>query len=85
MERREIELAEHIISNAIWLNKNGFTDRFQAALPEANEQLDKLAKGEWWAKLYVIYVMRQNPSMLRDTVLRNLADDENKLVSEAAK
>ncbi len=85
MERREIELAEHIISNAIWLNKNGFTDRFRAALPEANEQLDKLAKGEWWAKLYVIYIMRQNSPLLREEVLRNLAEDENDLVSKAAK
>jgi hypothetical protein len=83
-EKREIELAEHIVSNAIWLNKNGFTDRFQAALPEANEQLDKLAKGEWWAKLYVVYIMRQNPPFLKDSILRQLAEDENKLVSEAA-
>ncbi len=83
---REIELAEHIVSNAIWLQKNKFDDRFQAALPEANEQLDKLAqRKEWWAKLYVVYIMRQNPPLLRDNVLRKLAEDENKLVNEAAK
>lgn len=85
MERREIELAEHIVSNAIWLNKNGFADRFQQTLPEANEQLDKLAKGEWWAKLYVVYIMRQNPPLLRDKVLLELAEDKNELVSKAAK
>jgi hypothetical protein len=84
-ELREIELAEHIVSNALWLQKNKFDERFQAALPEANEQLDKLAKGEWWAKLYVVYIMRQNPPLLREKVLRDLADDENELVSKAAK
>src|SRR6185503_5602584 len=67
--RREIELSEHIVSDAIWLQKNKFDDRFQAALPDAKEQLDKLAKGEWWAKLYVVYIMRQNPPLLRDKLL----------------
>jgi hypothetical protein len=85
VQRHEIELAEHIVSNAIWLNKNGFTDRFQAALPETNEQLAKLAKGEWWAKLYVIYVMRQNPILLKAQTLRQLEDDSNELVRGAAK
>jgi hypothetical protein len=84
--RREIELAEHIVSNAIWLNKNKFDERFQAALPEAMTELEKLAKHkEWWARLYVAYIMRQNPPLLRDNVLRQLSDDSNVLVSEAAK
>ncbi|MFO0788007.1 MAG: hypothetical protein U0805_01020 [Pirellulales bacterium] len=85
IKRSDIELAEHIVSNAVWLKKNKFDERFQAALPGANEQLDKLAKGEWWGKLYVVYIMRQNPLMLRDKVLRGLADDENEIVSKAAK
>jgi hypothetical protein len=82
---REIELAEHIVSNAIWLNKNGFADRFQQARPEANEQSDKLAKGEWWAKLYVVYTMRQNPSLLKAQTLQKLSEDHNELVQEVAK
>jgi len=84
-ERREILLAEHIISNAIWLHKRGFNERFQAALPDAMSELDKLAKHEeWWARLYVVYIMRQNPPLLRDKVLRQLGEDSNALVSEAA-
>jgi hypothetical protein len=85
MDRREIELAEHIVSNAIWLNTYGYTERFQSGLPEANEQLDKLAKGEWWAKLYVVYIMRQNPSLLKAQTLQKLSEDDNELVQEAAK
>jgi hypothetical protein len=85
-DRREILLAEHLVSNAIWLNKNRFNDRFQAVLPEAMEQLEKLAKHEeWWARLYVVYIMRQNPPLLKDKVLRQLREDNNELVSEATK
>ena len=84
-EKREIELAEHIISNAIWLQKNGFNDRFQQALPEAKEQLAKLAKGEWWARLYVAYIMRQHPELRQEDVLQQLSEDSDELVSKAAK
>jgi hypothetical protein len=48
------------------------------------EQLEKLSKHEeWWARLYVVYIMRQNPFLLRDKVLRDLADDNNEIVREA--
>lgn len=84
-QRRDIELAEHIVSNAIWLNKNKFDERFKTALPEAMAELEKLAEHkEWWARLYVVYIMRQNPPLLKDNMLRQLAADENELVSDAA-
>lgn len=83
---REIELAEHIVSNAIWLNKNKFNERFQVVLPDAMAELEKLAKHkEWWARLYVVYIMRQNPPLLWDKILRQLSEDSNALVSQAAK
>src|SRR3990172_8389184 len=64
IERSEILLAEHIVSNAIWLNKNGFAEQFQKALPEATAELAKLAKHkEWWARLYVAWIMRQHPEL----------------------
>jgi hypothetical protein len=85
-DRREIQLSEHIISNAIWLEENGFAERFQAALPEAMAELEKLAKHEeWWARLYVVYIMRQNQVLLKDDILRQLAEDENQIVRKAAK
>ena len=85
-ERSDIELAEHIVSNALWLNKNGFADRFQQTLPEANEQLTKLAnRQEWWARLYVAYIMRQHGELRRGDVIERLSNDSNELVQEAAK
>jgi hypothetical protein len=85
-ERREILLAEHIVSNALWLHKNKFDEQFQAALPEAMAELEKLANHEqWWARLYVVHIMRRHPELLQDHILRKLAEDENELVSKAAK
>jgi hypothetical protein len=84
-ERREIVLAEHIISNAIWLKKNKFDERFQGALPEANAELKKLAEhGEWWARLYVVYIMRQHPELRQADIIDQLSADSNLLVREAA-
>jgi hypothetical protein len=84
-ESREIRLAEHIVSNALWLHKHGFNERFQAALPEARAELEKLVSHkQWWARLYVAYIMRQNKVLPRDGILRKLAEDENALVREAA-
>jgi hypothetical protein len=86
MSWRDIELAEHIVSNAIWLQKNGFNDRFQAVLPEATDDLTKLAKhDQWWARLYVAEIMRQHRELRLPDVLQQLSTDSNELVSEAAK
>lgn len=84
-ERNEIFLAEHIVSNAIWLKGNGFDERFQKALPEADAELAKLAKhNQWWARLYVAYVMQQHPELRQGDVLQQLSADGNALVSKAA-
>ncbi|MCI0331886.1 MAG: hypothetical protein L0228_01515 [Planctomycetes bacterium] len=86
IERREIQLAEHIVSNAIWLKENEFAERFQAALPEAMAELEKLARHkEWWARLYVVYIMRQYPQLRQANVLQQLSEDSNAFVSKAAK
>jgi len=85
-EQSEILLAEHIVSNAIWLKENQFAERFQEALPEANEELAKLAKHEeWWARLYVAYIMRQHPELRQADILQQLTSDSHPLVSKAAR
>ena len=84
-ERREILLAEHIVSNAIWLKENGLSERFQAALPEAKVELVKLAKNEWWARLYVAEIMRRYPDLQDRAVMEQLREDSDALVSNAAK
>jgi hypothetical protein len=85
-EKSEILLAEHIVSNAIWLKENEFADRFQRALPEAQQELKKLAEhDQWWARLYVAEIMRQHPELRIPDVMKRLSDDDNELVSKAAK
>jgi hypothetical protein len=83
--KRQIELAEHVISNAIWLDEHGFIVRLQKALPEAKEALATLAQGEWWARLYVAYIMRQHPKLLQPDLMQQLSADSHALVREAAK
>jgi hypothetical protein len=82
----DVILAEHIVSDAIWLKENRFAERFQKALPEANAELAKLAKHkEWWVRLYVAWMMRRHPEVRQADVLQLLSADNNKLVREAAK
>jgi hypothetical protein len=84
-ERSEILLAEHDISNAIWLKENGFPERFQNALPEANAELAKLANHEeWWARLYVAYIMHQHRELRQASIVKQLTKDDHALVSKAA-
>jgi hypothetical protein len=81
----EILLAEHTVSNAIWLKENDpYPHRFQAAIPDATAQLSGLTKKEWWARLYVVHIMRQHPELRLEAVLQQLKDDRNELVREAA-
>jgi hypothetical protein len=85
-ERREILLAEHLVSSAIWLKKNGFGEEFVKLKPEAREQLAKLSGNEhWWARLYVAEIMGRHFSLRLPEVLDKLSEDENALVREAAK
>jgi hypothetical protein len=82
----DILLAEHIVSNAIWLKKNKFDERFQTALPEASAELAKLAKyKEWWVRYYVAEIMRRYPDLRQPDVFQQLSTDNNALVSKAAK
>jgi hypothetical protein len=82
----DVLLAEHIVTNAIWLKENDFSERFQKALPEAANELATLAKHqEWWARLYVAWIMRQHPELRDRVVMEQLQKDSNALVSKAAK
>ena len=85
--RREVLLAEHIVSNAIWLKEHGFGEEFQKALPEAKAQLWKLSErdDEWWARLYVAEIMRRHPELRQPLVIQRLSADDNALVSKTAK
>ncbi len=67
--QKEILLVEHIVSNAIWLKKNKFDERFQKVLPKAKEELSNLVKyDQWWVRLYVAEIMRRNRELWRSSV-----------------
>jgi hypothetical protein len=84
-ERRDILLAEHLISSAIWLKKNAYGKEFIELKPKATEQLAKLSQNKhWWARLYVAEIMARNFSLRAPEVLDKLADDENPMVRKAA-
>lgn len=83
---KDILLAGHVVGNAIWLKENKFDEQFQEALPEANEQLAKLAgHSEFWVRRYVAEIMRQHPELRQDDVLQKLRKDDEESVSKAAK
>jgi hypothetical protein len=78
----EMLLAETVVGNAVRLKP--YAQQFQAALPEAREQLVNLSKNkEWWARLYVAEIMQQHPELRIAEVLDDLSDDENELVRNA--
>jgi hypothetical protein len=83
---KDILLTVQIVSNSLWLKKNGFDDRFQQSLPHAVAELAKLAKHEqWWARLYAAEIMRRHRDLRQPELWQQLSMDGNKLVSKAAK
>jgi hypothetical protein len=83
---REILLAEHIVSTAIWLKKHHFDQELQEALPQAKAQLSELATGQqWWVRLYVAEIMRRYVELRQTEVLEKLSRDTNALVGKSAK
>jgi len=81
----EILLAEHQISNAIWLKQHDYVEQFQKVLPEAQEQVLALATQEqWWVRLYVVEVMRRHREFREPKVLEALARDSHELVRASA-
>jgi hypothetical protein len=82
----DILWGEHVVSNALWLKENGFEERYQKALPEAATELAKLSKyDEWWARLYVVEIMRRYPELRQVAVIEQLRKDGNAFVSKGAK
>lgn len=84
--QREVLLAVHIVSDAIWLKEHKFGEESRKALPEAKEQLWKLSeRDEWWARLYVAEIMRRHRELRQPLVVQRLSTDGNAVVSEKAR
>lgn len=78
----DILVAEKIVSHAISLKKwDG-----GRLLPEAKDQLAQLAENDqWWVRRCVAEIMLRHRELRVPDVLEKLRDDENELVSKAAK
>ncbi|MEX2171117.1 MAG: hypothetical protein WD851_17490 [Pirellulales bacterium] len=84
-QRKEILLAEHIVSDAIWLKQKKFEVEFLKAVPAAKSQLINLAdRDQWWARLYVAEIMRRHPEFRHPPAAQRLSTDANPLVKKAA-
>jgi hypothetical protein len=83
--RKEIMLAEHLVSHAVWLKKYKFDEQYEGAGQEAREQLTNLSEhDEWWVRLYVVMIMRQHRELRVSEVWEKLRHDSNVHVSESA-
>ncbi len=83
-QRREILWAEHVVRDFRWKKKHKFQQAAEKALPNAADQLEKLARHElWWARRYVAAIMQQEPTLRDDRIIRLLRHDEHPLVKKA--
>lgn len=81
----ELLLAEHQISNAIWLKHHKYGEQFHKVLPDVREQLQVLATQEqWWVRLYVVEVMRRHAELRDPKSLGDLRHDPHELVRASA-
>ncbi|TWT99570.1 hypothetical protein Pla108_05130 [Botrimarina colliarenosi] len=81
--KKEILLAEHLVSHAVWLKKYKFDEQLEGPAQEAKEQLTNLSEhDEWWVRLYVAVIMRRHRELRVSEVWEKLGQDRNVHVSE---
>src|SRR2546421_1997705 len=80
---REMYWADHVIHDVIWKIQNKFLKLGETEL--AIVQLDRVSQVEgWWAKRYVVEMMRRHKELRNEKILERLRKDQNPLVSKAA-
>ncbi|MCB9851141.1 MAG: hypothetical protein H6817_10615 [Phycisphaerales bacterium] len=78
---REILMADHVISEVLWKQRNGFLDE-NTIEPQAAEELAKLANhDQWWARLYAAAIVQQHPAFRTKALVQRLSGDEHPLVA----
>jgi len=83
-ELRALVWADHVIHTAKWRIENQFLQK--GDLAKAQKEIDSLSKHEgWYARRYVVEIMRDDPELGAPEILERLKKDLNPLVSEAAK
>jgi hypothetical protein len=79
-QSREVLLAEHVISDVVWLNEHNFKID-SVTLANAKAELNRLCESEhWWARLYVAEIVWRHPELRTETLQERLRTDENELV-----
>lgn len=81
---RPLSWSDHIITVAKWRAHMLFLK--EGDLEQARKEMDALSKHEgWYARRYVVEMMRANPTLGTPEIRDRLRKDTNPLVSEAAK
>jgi hypothetical protein len=82
-ELKELLWAEHVVSDVLWKQRNGFLKRDEIE-PAAAQELASLAGHEaWWVRLYVAEIMHQHPAFRQPGLVETLQGDAHHLVREA--
>ena len=83
-KRRGMYWADHVVADVMWKIQFRFVK--PGEVEAAKAQLEKIAQVDhWWAKRYVLEMMRREKELRDEKILERLRKDANPLVSEAAK
>lgn len=81
--QKPIRWAEKTVSDYRWKRQYGFLGRAEID-PNASEQLIMLSqRPEWWARMYVAYIFRDQRELRSKEVVRRLCEDVHPLVKQA--
>lgn len=81
---RDLMWSDHVVTTVKWRLRNLFLQ--EGDLVQVRKELDTLSKHKgWYARRYVVEVMRENPKLGTPEIAERLKKDANPLVSEAAK
>jgi hypothetical protein len=81
---RDLVWADHLISTVTWRIFNGFVQ--EGDLEKARKEVDRLSKHDgWYARRYVIEVIRAEPKLGTPEIVDRLKKDPHPLVAEAVK
>lgn len=81
---KEILWTEHVVSDVLWKQRNGFLKPDEIEPAAATELAKASADDAWWVRLYAAEIMRQHQSLRSPGVIEQLQQDGNDLVRKAA-
>ena len=83
--RRQVKWAEHVVSQWIWMTRNGFDGKAREHRQTASTELKMLGAHEgWWARLYVVHIVARHRKIQNAELVKTLKEDRNQIVRDAA-